>query len=110
MQRSDSLEKGHTFDIDGEYGAKFAKLIRLIVPGYEGLFEVEESLLHARLGERGKLLVAGAGGGASGGNCCGRLKSGRDRKGIASSRSSSRRTTRRPGGCTVGSVMRSTGS
>jgi tRNA (cmo5U34)-methyltransferase len=51
------------FNFEGQYGQGYDGMIRLLMPGYDTLFRIQEALLHSLIGEQAHVLIAGAGGG-----------------------------------------------
>jgi tRNA (cmo5U34)-methyltransferase len=49
------------FDFDAEYGARYDRVIRQVVPGYESLFPLAMAALQSVIGHEGDVLVVGAG-------------------------------------------------
>ena len=57
------MTSGQIFNFEGEYARAYEGVIRIVCPGYDNLYRMEEGLLHTLLGEQAHLLIAGAGGG-----------------------------------------------
>ncbi|MGB8954935.1 MAG: class I SAM-dependent methyltransferase [Tumebacillaceae bacterium] len=57
------MSNGPVFNFEGEYARAYEGIIRLVCPGYDNLYRMEEGLLHTLLGEQAHVLIAGAGGG-----------------------------------------------
>jgi tRNA (cmo5U34)-methyltransferase len=57
------MEPNKHVDFEGEWGREYDEIIRMAIPGYDLLYELEEPFLTARLGKQADVLVAGAGSG-----------------------------------------------
>ncbi len=49
------------FDFDGEYAARYERVIRQVVPGYDDLMHLAHAALRMSVGPRARVLVVGAG-------------------------------------------------
>lgn len=49
------------FDFDGEYGEGYDDLVRLVIPGYDHLFEATLALFRTRLAGDARVLIVGCG-------------------------------------------------
>ncbi len=55
---------GRGFDFDGDYGARYDRVIRLVVPGYDGLYPLALGMLRTVADADARVLVVGAGTGS----------------------------------------------
>lgn len=51
------------FDFDGDYAARYERVIRQVVPGYDDLMHLTPAALRMRVGPAARVLVVGAGSG-----------------------------------------------